>query len=162
MARSLFTCAACLRRASLATSRPHALPEPSRFVRMFVLGHARRRHLTTDAEIRASRSLASKPAEASMAKKKDLERLERSAKRQLQQNSDPWHVAKQVEHALEKGRYDEALLLTKTASRSTQVPVSWNHLIDYKMKNQQLREAVKLYNDVRALPTPPAFMIASG
>jgi hypothetical protein len=59
-----------------------------------------------------------------------------------------------VENALATDRYEEALLLTKTAGKDRQVVVAWNHLLGYLLGKQKLREAIKLYNDVGASRVP--------
>ena len=66
----------------------------------------------------------------------------------LQHLKDPFKIAEHVLRTLEKGRFEEAALLTRKASRDTKVTVSWNHLIDYQMRNQRLNSALKLYNEV--------------
>lgn len=64
---------------------------------------------------------------------------------------DPWHIAKYVEDALKRDAYDEALLLVQKASRKAQITVAWNHLIDYQIQRDRIKEAVKLLNDVSPL-----------
>ncbi|KAM5345525.1 hypothetical protein ACJ41O_011386 [Fusarium nematophilum] len=81
--------------------------------------------------------------------KKAKLKLQRGVKKQLEYMDDPWKIGQYVEQALAKDRYDEALLLTQTASKNLQVVVSWNHLINYMLQKQQLRNAVKLYNDMK-------------
>ncbi|KAK1779277.1 hypothetical protein QBC45DRAFT_411657 [Copromyces sp. CBS 386.78] len=87
-------------------------------------------------------------------KKRDLreeqrKKLERSAALQLKHFKDPFHIEKQVKLTLDKGKYDEALVLTRKASKSAKVQVSWNHLIDYHMKNKRLSAAIKIYNEMK-------------
>jgi hypothetical protein len=65
---------------------------------------------------------------------------------------DPFHLAQDVTGTLAKGRFEEALLLTQLASRSAKCTAAWNHLIDYKMKRNQIKSAFKLFNDV-GIPT---------
>lgn len=61
---------------------------------------------------------------------------------------DPVKIAEHVRRTLDKGRFDEAYALTKRASAGTKVVVCWNHLIEYRFREQQLRGAIKLYNEV--------------
>ncbi|KAK3400997.1 hypothetical protein B0T20DRAFT_405746 [Sordaria brevicollis] len=87
-------------------------------------------------------------------KKRDLseeqrKKLERNAYLQLKHFKDPFHIEKQVKLALDKGKYDEALILTRKASKDAKVQVSWNHLIDYHMKNKRLSAAIKIYNEMK-------------
>jgi pentatricopeptide repeat protein len=84
-----------------------------------------------------------------LGKQKYEQKLQAAVKKQLSLAQDPFHIAQHVSKALERGSFDEALLLTRTASRNKKVEVSWNHLIDYQMKNRRLHAAVKLYNEVR-------------
>lgn len=76
-------------------------------------------------------------------------KLERSAALQLKHFKDPFHIEKQVKLTLDKGKYEEALVLTRKASKNAKVQVSWNHLIDYHMKNKRLSAAIKIYNEMK-------------
>lgn len=87
-------------------------------------------------------------------KKRDLseeqrKKLERNAALQLKHFKDPFHIEKQVKLTLDKGKYEEALILTRKASKNAKVQVSWNHLIDYHMKNKRLSTAIKIYNEMK-------------
>lgn len=86
-------------------------------------------------------------------REKYAKKLEWVVKKHLNYLKDPWHIAQHVRKALDKGSYDEALLMARMASRNYgKVEVSWNHLIDYQMKNRRLHAAIKLYNEVRTNP----------
>lgn len=99
------------------------------------------------------KSLDVTPEEETVSAKNSRERLQRVVKKQLQYlGDDPWKIAQHVEQTLAKDRYDEALLLTQSASRLGQIVVSWNHLINYLLEKQQLRNAMKLYNEVGFVP----------
>ncbi|KAH6604018.1 dna-directed dna polymerase [Trichoderma cornu-damae] len=160
MPGGLGSCAACLRRAAQASSRgkatsiwtgPGILPA-------LPLRAARRYASVAD----APRSLALEPVASDVSRKKDQERLERIVKKQLEHMADPWKIAQYVEDALAKDRFDEALLLTKTAGRDGQVVVAWNHLINHLLGKQQLRNAIKLYNDMKKrgqLPNVQTFTV---
>ncbi|KAK4123998.1 hypothetical protein N657DRAFT_597007 [Parathielavia appendiculata] len=76
-------------------------------------------------------------------------KLQAAVKKQLSLAEDPYHIAQHVSRALERGSFDEALLMARMASRNKKVEVSWNHLIDYQMKNRRLHAAVKLYNEMK-------------
>ncbi|KAJ4292143.1 hypothetical protein N0V88_005771 [Collariella sp. IMI 366227] len=84
-----------------------------------------------------------------LGKQKYQKRLETIVRKQLELAHDPYHIAQHVRKALDRGSFDEALLLTRTASRKGKVEVSWNHLIDYQMKNARLNGAVKLFNEMK-------------
>ncbi|AEO69585.1 da4a5a57-78ef-46ca-89d5-86ccefe3fb65 [Thermothielavioides terrestris] len=82
-------------------------------------------------------------------RRKYLRKLETTVKKHLEHFTDPYHIAQHVSRVLQKGSFDEALLMTRMASRNKKVEVSWNHLIDYQMKNHRLHAAVKLYNEMK-------------
>ncbi|KAK3301611.1 uncharacterized protein B0T15DRAFT_544127 [Chaetomium strumarium] len=85
----------------------------------------------------------------SLGKQKYEQKLEATVRKQLEHFTDPFHIANYVDTALQKGRFDEALLMARRASRNKKVEVTWNHLIDYQMKNRRLHAAVKLYNEMK-------------
>lgn len=146
----MVNCAACLRRAVQASSRSRPLAEAAGF--WASLPQTGRRYASVAApsteRTDAPRTLTLEPLDPAESKKKDFERLQRIVKKQLQHMDDPWKIAQYVEAALAKDRFDEALLLTKTAGKDRQVVVAWNHLINYLLGKQQLKNAIKLYNDV--------------
>ncbi|EEY20898.1 pentatricopeptide repeat protein [Verticillium alfalfae VaMs.102] len=80
---------------------------------------------------------------------KDRQKLEWAVKKHLERMDDPFIIAQHVSRTLAKDRYDEALLLVQQASKTAQCVVSWNHLIDFQMKNQKLNAAVRLLNDMK-------------
>ncbi|KAI1877875.1 uncharacterized protein JN550_000057 [Neoarthrinium moseri] len=82
--------------------------------------------------------------------------------KQLEYIDDPYHIAKEVERTLARDRLEEATLLVHKASKTAQVPVSWNHLIDYQMRKHRLHAAIKLYNDMKKrgqLPTAQTYTV---
>ncbi|KAK3357191.1 hypothetical protein B0T25DRAFT_538508 [Lasiosphaeria hispida] len=88
----------------------------------------------------------SDPTAVAPRRAKDLQWI---VKKHLQYLKDPLLIAEHILATLAKGKFDEALEVTRAASRDTAVSVSWNHLIDYQMKNQRLHAAVKLYNEMK-------------
>ncbi|KAK0623622.1 hypothetical protein B0T14DRAFT_602167 [Immersiella caudata] len=92
-----------------------------------------------------------------------VQKIEFAVKKHLQYLSkDPFKIQEHVLRILEKGNFEEALLLVRKASRDTKITVSWNHLIDYEMKNQRLHAAIKLYNEMKKrvqLPDAKTFTI---
>ncbi|KOS18403.1 Pentatricopeptide repeat-containing protein 2 [Escovopsis weberi] len=100
--------------------------------------------------------------DSSVAEKKSRERLERIVRRHLEHMSDPWKIAQYVDDALQKDRFDEALLLTQKASKDVQVVVSWNHLINYQLGKDNIKGAVRLFNEMKKrgqLPNVQTFTI---
>ncbi|KAK4167674.1 hypothetical protein QBC43DRAFT_342016 [Cladorrhinum sp. PSN259] len=72
-----------------------------------------------------------------------------AVQKHLQYLKDPLDIGNHVKACLEAGRWDEALLMTRKASASTRVEVSWNYLIDHQMKTGHLNAAIKLYNEMK-------------
>ncbi|KAI0481145.1 hypothetical protein GGR56DRAFT_629044 [Xylariaceae sp. FL0804] len=62
---------------------------------------------------------------------------------------DPLHIANRVEQILAKDDFDTALSLVKKTSINNKVTVSWNHLIDYQLKQGKLRAGLKTYNEMK-------------
>lgn len=155
MSASLVSCAACLRRAVQASSRNRplagilpVLPQTSRPYASVAS--------TSIERTEAPRTLVIESVDTDVSKKKDFERLQRIVKKELQHMDDPWKIAQYVERALANDRFDEALLLIKTAGKDRQVVVAWNHLINYLLGKQQLKNAIKLFNDVSTSNSPPS------
>lgn len=157
----MFVCRECWRRAFPAVSRPirqlnatHWQQAPISSQRSFATaalvdrredGSQSETGTTTDASQESSVEIRP-PSRLTWVVKKHLEHLK-----------DPFAIAERVRETLAKDRFEEAALLTRTASRDAQCTVSWNHLIEYQMKNQKLRAAIKLYNEVR-IPTSFSFL----
>ncbi|KAG7290234.1 hypothetical protein NEMBOFW57_000232 [Staphylotrichum longicolle] len=89
------------------------------------------------------------PKGGELGKERYEKKLQAAVKKRLELYPDPYHIAQQVSRALEKGSFDEALLMARMASRNAKVEVSWNHLIDYQLKNKRLHAAIKLYNEMK-------------
>ncbi|KAI1268277.1 hypothetical protein F5Y18DRAFT_222632 [Xylariaceae sp. FL1019] len=85
-----------------------------------------------------------------------------AARKELQYLSDPLHIANRVRRALDSDDFDHAAMITRQASKSHKVEVSWNHLIDYQLKHDRLAAALKLYNEMKKrgqLPNAQTFTI---
>ncbi|KAF4460176.1 Pentatricopeptide repeat-containing [Fusarium albosuccineum] len=160
MAERILTCGACLRRALQLVPQQRPSLESAALLQARSLRQASRAFASTIAtesspatspvkNTDTPSSLDAEPMDETVAGKKAQLKLQRAVKKQLQYMDDPWKIGQYVEQALARDRYDEALLLTQTASRSHQVVVSWNHLINYTLEKQQLHKAVKLYNDMK-------------
>ncbi|CAM1502842.1 Fc.00g076180.m01.CDS01 [Cosmosporella sp. VM-42] len=161
MAESILACSACLRRAiqllpqqrvvlerrivhQALLARP--FPQPYRRYASFATGITQ----TTEQEPANDQNQPKDEVQAvSQDQAREKRKIEYAVNKQLSLIDDPFHIAETVEGILAKGRYEEALLLTQKASKDYQVTVAWNRLIDYKFKNQQLRDAIKLYNDMK-------------
>ncbi|KAK3374896.1 hypothetical protein B0H63DRAFT_437853 [Podospora didyma] len=103
----------------------------------------------------ARKSTSVAEADEQSLEKPSTKRLEWVVNKHLQYLKDPFDIAEHVQRTLDKGLFDEALLLTRKASRDTPVEVSWNHLIDYQMKNQRLHAAIKIFNEMKKRAQKP-------
>ncbi|KAK5213593.1 hypothetical protein LTR41_001173 [Exophiala xenobiotica] len=79
-----------------------------------------------------------------------------AARRELQFLSDPLKLAQAVGEKLRKSQFDAALNLVRESDRGVGVSratidntVSWNHLIDWLMQQNQPNDAWKIYNEVQ-------------
>lgn len=157
---SMFVCRACLRKSVSAAAAETRLllrtrTAPATFgvaQRAFASVSTAQKTPVTDrsesgpAEQEGPASATDGDIEVSKEKTKKLEWV---VNKHLQYLKDPLQIGEHVKQTLEKGRFDEALLLTRKASRDTAVTVSWNYLIDFQMKEQRLHAAVKLYNEMK-------------
>ncbi|GAP89212.2 putative pentatricopeptide repeat protein [Rosellinia necatrix] len=157
----MLTCGACLRRAfdalsghslpnNLNTGR-HSLPpfrtiaRPSRPSRRYATVSAH----TSSAEATGP-TLARGPTDRRGRKGPGLGRsAEWAARKELEYLGDPLHIANRVKVALEKDDFELASLITRQASKNTNVTVSWNHLIDYQLRTERIHSAIKLYNEMK-------------
>ncbi|KAI8964098.1 hypothetical protein F5Y11DRAFT_317228 [Daldinia sp. FL1419] len=72
-----------------------------------------------------------------------------AAQKQLQYLQDPLHLANFVRNTLKKDNADDALLITRKASKDSKVTVSWNHIINYHLQKGKLHFGIKLYNEMK-------------
>ncbi|KAK5653128.1 hypothetical protein OQA88_9227 [Cercophora sp. LCS_1] len=156
----MFVCRACLRKSVSAAAAETRLLLRTRTAPA-TLGAAQRAFASVGAlQNTASHETAEKesaePVKPEPSGDGDVEisdlatkKLEWVVKKHLQYLKDPLEIGEHVKKTLEKGRFDEALLLTREASRDTAVTVSWNYLIDYQLKEQRLHSAIKLYNEMK-------------
>jgi len=147
----MFICRACLRRsgASLAVTHSAHRSFALNFLHDHQLSRRTARCFATAHDVNVNHE-GTEPKEVATPdwKEKQARKLEWTVRNHLNHAQDPFKIAQIVENVLAKGRYDEALALTKEASVDRQCVVSWNHLIDYQMQNQRLHAAIKLFNDV--------------
>lgn len=165
----MFVCRSCARRASTALSRrvPSTCEVPSPAAALGALRPptassfsmpVRRSHapavdtLEEDPDFEESfrdggRTKA--PGSAKESAKAD-KKLAWVVRKHLEHMEDPFKIAEHVKRTLEKDRFEEALELTRTASKDAQCQVSWSYLIDYQLNNQRLHAAIKLFNEVRS------------
>ena len=102
--------------------------------------------------------------EAAVSQSQHTKRLNKAVNAHLDRmNDDPYTIGKYVERALARGAFEEAhLLVVKATSRTDhQLTVSWNALIDHMLKEDRIKDAIKLYNDVSGDPDPDLVKSAS-
>ncbi|KND92809.1 Pentatricopeptide repeat-containing protein 2, mitochondrial [Tolypocladium ophioglossoides CBS 100239] len=164
MAGSLLSCTACLRRTLQVAARGSTAAKAAA-LRGAVSLRTRSRPCATSAiaeHVDAPRSLQVEPEDPTVAEKKEKAKLQRAVNKQLTYIDDPWKIAQHIEQTLAKDRFDEALLLTQKASKDRQVVVAWNHLLGYQLEKQQLKTAIKLYNEMKKrgqLPNVQTFTV---
>lgn len=101
------------------------------------------------------------PADEAIWKKKETLKMERAVNKELQYlNNDPWKVAEYVRRALEAKKFDEAHLLVQKGSKDMQLVVPWNLLLEYLLDQQQVKAAIKLFNEV-GLRYSPRILLSS-
>jgi hypothetical protein len=64
---------------------------------------------------------------------------------------DPLKLANHVLRLLSDDKFEEAENLVRTASKSNQCTVSWNHLVNWQLSRGKVNAAVKTYNEVSLL-----------
>ncbi|KAG6014176.1 hypothetical protein E4U54_005733 [Claviceps lovelessii] len=158
MAASFLSCRACLTSTlrtaayrSSSNSTTTTIETASRLATPSAHLARRRRYTTavpaTETSVDAPQSLQVPEQDAAVAQQRQREKLQRAVKKHLAHMEDPWKIAQHVEQTLLKNRFDEALLLTQQSSKDGQVVVAWNHLIGYLLEKQQLKQAIKLFNE---------------
>ncbi|KAI0180111.1 hypothetical protein GGR52DRAFT_529828 [Hypoxylon sp. FL1284] len=160
----MFTCKACLRRAfaSIASHTNQSL-HPYKYPATLP-PLSSRRHKTTYAEAGASArgSRQDESRQPDRRSSKVSHSRQWAAKKELQYLNDPFLVARFVRQTLGNGDFEKAALVTRGASKNMKVVVSWNHLIDYLLRNDRIHAAIKLYNDMKKraqLPNAQTFTI---
>ncbi|KAF3064564.1 putative pentatricopeptide repeat protein [Daldinia childiae] len=150
----MFTCKSCKRKAfstlinptfrlqnTLATVQPIYTPALSR---------RHRKYTTTTAPANVSQQDGYQDNPKAK-RKQTISPQEWAAQKQLQYLKDPLHIQDYVRKTLERGNFDDAMLITKKASKNSVVTVSWNHLIGYVMQQGKLHAGIKLYNDMKKI-----------
>ncbi len=137
MSARVLGAAACLRRV-LPTATVHA----SRVIQPAIFVAGRRF---------ASAGPSTTEAEPDAAKPSRKAASTRAVAKQLEYINDPWVLGKYIEDLLAKGKFDDALKTAELASKDLDTVVSWNHLIDYLLKQQQIKRAMTTFNNVRQL-----------
>ncbi|KAG9255178.1 uncharacterized protein F5Z01DRAFT_680810 [Emericellopsis atlantica] len=147
MSRNISSCGNCLRRAVVTAL-------PARSTAAGALPTLTQRQYSSEpasAPGDAPRTLDLEVEDPAAAETKAKAKFNRVVKNQLQHMSDdPYAIAHYVEKALDRGAFEEAITVTrKLTSQGKQLIVAWNHLIDYQLKNQNVKEALKIFNDMK-------------
>ncbi|KAI1306318.1 hypothetical protein F5Y03DRAFT_138937 [Xylaria venustula] len=161
----MFTCRACLTRAfdALSVSRS---PNISRYSLPSLRATAksprsRRRYATVAAHARSADTeplgTPQSPNDEHVDNKAPIfgRSADWAARKELQYLGDPLHIANRVRLALNQDHFDLAARITRQASRTHNVTVSWNHLIDYQLQNGRIHVALKLYNEMKKRAQQP-------
>ncbi|KAK5718672.1 hypothetical protein LTR15_008405 [Elasticomyces elasticus] len=74
---------------------------------------------------------------------------DRAIRKELQWLTDPAKLADHVHYVLRCDNAEKALELVRMASNKMQCVVSWNHCLDYFMRDGKVAEAMKVYNDMK-------------
>jgi len=69
-------------------------------------------------------------------------------RKHLQYLKDPVKLADFVRKSLRSDDFDTTLEVVRSASKTLQCVVSWNHLIDYTLSKGKMNAAIKIYNEV--------------
>ena len=67
---------------------------------------------------------------------------------ELKYLKDPLELANHVKHVLDANDEEKAEALVRLSGRAMANTVSWNHLIDWQMRNGKTQAALSTYNDV--------------
>ncbi|KAL6706594.1 hypothetical protein ACN47E_005350 [Coniothyrium glycines] len=70
-------------------------------------------------------------------------------KKELRYIQDPLELARFVKQELKKDKVSEMVQLVNMASHSMECIVSYNHIIDHLLATRKVKEALKLYNDMK-------------
>ncbi|KAK4193965.1 hypothetical protein QBC35DRAFT_511134 [Podospora australis] len=92
---------------------------------------------------------ADSPVDPNNEQDQKLLKVRKIVKKHLTWLKDPLDIAQHIRKTLDKGGWDEALMMARTVSVNTKAEVSWNHLIDYQLKQGRLHAAIKLYNEMK-------------
>ncbi|KAK4447026.1 hypothetical protein QBC34DRAFT_330373 [Podospora aff. communis PSN243] len=145
----MFVCKVCLRKnlgAVACDARLRLRPAQTQAA----IAVSSRRLASSSAAATPQASPSPEDRKTELAEERQVQKVEFAVRKHLQYLSkDPFKVQEHVSRILKKGKFEEALALVRKASRDTKLTVSWNHLIDYEMKNQRLHGAIKLYNEMK-------------
>ncbi|KAI0841648.1 hypothetical protein F5Y06DRAFT_259999 [Hypoxylon sp. FL0890] len=157
----MLTCRVCLRKASttlLLGNHTFRLENTLATVRPIHAPHQHEKYATATFTKTEERTISQDGAKNS----RRVPAHEWAAEKQLQYLTDPLHIADYVKKTLAKGKFEEAALITRKASKDKKVAVSWNHLIDYLLQHNRLHAGIKLYNEMKKraqLPNAQTFTI---
>lgn len=159
MARSVLACTACLRRALKAPLASGGFIEAASLSQR---PHSRRslsvQARTTEDEVAAVQNaikdapqtlITTDEEGSSIIDKRNRAQSELYVKTKLKKIDDPWHIKQAVDNLINTNRFDTAVLLTEKASRTMETVASWNALIAHQMREQQIKDALKTFNNVR-------------
>ncbi|KAI1085837.1 hypothetical protein F5B20DRAFT_21137 [Whalleya microplaca] len=152
----MFICRACFTKAfSTTINHTLRLPNNATTLRSILAStHPRRQRyatatFSTEFEEQPGTPRDNRPPRRLLRPRTAHDPREWAANKQLQYMKDPLHIANHVKNTLDKGRFDDAALIVRKASAYTKLVVSWNHLIDYQLREGRLHAALKLFNEMK-------------
>ncbi|KAK5118115.1 hypothetical protein LTR62_004162 [Meristemomyces frigidus] len=74
---------------------------------------------------------------------------DRHIRKELEWLKDPAKLADHVHYTLRCEEPEKALELCRTASKDMQCVVSWNHVVDWHMKQGRIKDALNVYNEMK-------------
>ncbi|KAK0385770.1 hypothetical protein NLU13_6947 [Sarocladium strictum] len=169
MANNILACTACMRRIVLAPLAARALSETT-FLASTRAINTRRAASTKAIQAKDfEETFGSKPMTEEEKESRERESKEKLAKqyarRKLSRIDDPFHIGQAVTAALREGKFEGALLLTEKASRTMNVVVSWNALIEHQLGKGEIKTALKTFNNMKKrgqMPNVQTFTIIFG
>lgn len=162
MAQSFFSCQSCVKRSlnallSLEIKRPYldtstqCTRAPFSRVIQACYSSERGKHVERWERKRVAKAL--RPARAdddeTSAVAELTERQKTNLRSELKYLTDPRKLANHIQHVLEHDDIDKARALARLSSRSMANIVSWNHLVDWYMKNGKPKTAIDAYNELK-------------
>ncbi|KAK4570319.1 hypothetical protein LTR86_002399 [Recurvomyces mirabilis] len=119
------------------------------------LNAAQRRHLERQEQASQPKSIVRRfdtrnnDEEAAIAEKRIAVTSSRHIRKELEWLKDPAKLAEHVHYTLRCNEPEKAMELCRTASKDMQCVVSWNHVVDWNMKQGRIQDGLKVYNEMK-------------
>ncbi|KAL5598796.1 hypothetical protein BROUX41_003871 [Berkeleyomyces rouxiae] len=63
--------------------------------------------------------------------------------------TDPFHLAAEIDRLIKKGQIEDALGMTRVASKNMNTVVPWGYLIGYYLEGDTIQQGIKLFNEMK-------------